>query len=74
MLDLAGQLGRIYHHADNVPALSVRKKVEGKVRSVLPAASDAAIKTAFRLPKTLRSGYEWAMRIFTLLDHELKTG
>jgi hypothetical protein len=74
MLELAIQLGRIYHHADNVPLPALRKTVEAKVRSVLPSASEDAITRAFKLPRTLRSGYGWAMRIYTLLHHELKAG
>lgn len=72
MLDLALQLGRIYHHTDGLPSAKVRNDVEQKVRSVLPAASDAAIKAKFAAAKKLTSGYRWAIRIYDLVDHEVR--
>lgn len=72
MLDLASQLGRIYHHANDLPSAKVRNDVEQKVRSMLPAASDDAVKAKFAAAKKLTSGYRWAMRIYGLLDHEIR--
>jgi hypothetical protein len=72
MLDLGLQLGRIYHHADDCPSAKVRAAVEAKVRGLLPAASDAAIKATFASASKLRDGYRWAMRIYTLVDQELR--
>ena len=72
VLDLGLQLGRMYHHADNLPAVKVRNDVKAKVEAVLPGARASAIKSRFASAKTLTSGYRWAMRIFTLLDHEIR--
>ena len=72
MLDLALQLGCIYHHTDDLPSATVQNDVEQKVRSVLPAASGDAVKAKFAAAKKLTSGYQWAMRIHGLLDHEIR--
>jgi hypothetical protein len=72
VLDLALQLGRIYHHTDNLPSAQVRESVETKARSVLPAASAPAIKSKFASARKLTAGYWWAMRIYSLVDHELR--
>jgi hypothetical protein len=72
VLELALQLGRIYHHADDLPKTNVRADVEAKVRGILPAASGPAIKAKFRPAKRLTSGYQWAMQIYSLVNHELR--
>ncbi|MCZ4109315.1 hypothetical protein O3U67_14565 [Brevundimonas diminuta] len=72
VLDLGLQLGRLYHHADDRPAKAVRKAVRAKVCSVLPQDSRATIKRKFRTARDLKSGYRWAMAIFTLLDNEIR--
>lgn len=72
VLDLSLQLGRIYHHADNLPATEIRSDVEAKVRAVLPPTSDSAIRANFASAKKLTDGYRWAMRVYTLLDRELR--
>ena len=56
------------------PTAKVRADVQNKMRAVLPAASDAAVKTKFGSTEKLTSGYGWAMRIYTLVDHELRSG
>lgn len=73
-LELGLQLGRIYHHVDDLPDASVRADVRTKVRAVLPEASDARIKAKFASARKLTSGYRWAMRIYALVDHELRFG
>lgn len=72
MLDLGLQLGRIYHHTDDRPSAKVRAAVEAKVRGLSPAASDAAIKSKFASASKLKDGYRWAMRIYTLVDQEIR--
>ena len=72
MLELALQLGRIYHHTDDLPAAKVRADVEAKVRSILPTTSDNAINAKFAAAKKLSDGYRWAMRIYALIDHEIR--
>lgn len=72
VLELALQLGRLYHHADDRPAGPVRKGVETKVRAILGPESEAAIKSKFAAASKLTSGYRWAMRIYTLVDHEIR--
>lgn len=71
-LDIGLQLGRIYHHHDDLPAAKIRKSVETKVRTVLPENSSSAIGAKFTAANKLSSGYRWAMRIYSLVDHELR--
>jgi hypothetical protein len=72
MLELAMQLGRIYHNVDDLPSKETRKQIETKVRSVLPVTCSDAITTKFAAARRLSSGYDWATRIYNLLDHELR--
>jgi hypothetical protein len=72
VLDLGLQLGRIYHHTDDLPVVAVRTSIETKMRSVLPADSAALIKSRFASAKKLTDGYRWAMQIYSLLDHEIR--
>ena len=72
MLDFSLQLGRIYQHCDDLPPTEVRAEIKAKVRSILPAASEPAIKSKFTSAKRLTSGYEWAARIYSLVNHELR--
>jgi hypothetical protein len=72
MLELALQLGRIYHLVDDRPTKETRKQIEGKVRSLLPPSSSKAITKKFASANKLSSGYEWTARIYSLLDHELR--
>jgi len=72
VLDLGLQLGRIYHHVDDVPALEVRSSVETSVRNILPPASAGFIKRRFACASKLQSGYNWAQRIYSLLNHEIR--
>lgn len=74
MLELALQLGRIYHHSDDVPTLQIQKAVLTKVRSVLPAASFSATNKAFAAARKVTIGYRWAMHIHSLLDREIRYG
>jgi hypothetical protein len=72
ILDLGLQLGRIYHHTDDLPALPLRSSVEENVRSALPASSDAAITAKFTSAAELTDGYRWALRIYGLLEREIR--
>jgi hypothetical protein len=72
MLELAAQLGRIYHHVDDLPSKQIRRQIEEKIRGLLPARSANAIKERFAAAKKVSSGYTWATRIYGLLDHELR--
>jgi hypothetical protein len=71
-LDLGLQLGRIYHHIDDLPSKQLRADVEAKVRSVLPSTSDSAVKSKFASARRLSSGYNWARRIYHLVDQEVR--
>lgn len=72
VLDLAMQLGRLYHRLDDTPDNELVASVERKVRSVLPAESVARITEKFAKASELRDGYRWAQRIYHLLDQELR--
>lgn len=71
-LDLGLQLGRIYHHVDDLPEEVLRKRVELRVRQVLGSGSDEAVIEGFAAAEKLTSGYQWAMRIFGLVDREIR--
>ncbi len=72
ILDLGVQLGRIYLHTDDLPATAIRSNVETIVRSALPTASDAAITAKFASAAELEDGYRWALRIYSLLEREIR--
>ena len=72
MLDLGLQLGRMYQHANDRPSAKTRAAIEATVRSLLPAGSDATIKSKFSSASKLTDGYRWAMRIYTLVDQKIK--
>jgi hypothetical protein len=72
ILNLGLQLGMIYHHADDVPEASVRNEVEKKVRTILPSSSNSAIIETFTSVEGLWGGYQWANRIFSLVEQELR--
>jgi len=74
VLELGLQLGRIYHHTDDLPAAKVRADLEKKIRSSLPPSSAAAIDSRFASANKLEDGYRWALRIYSLLEQEIRFG
>ena len=72
MLELALQLGRIYHNVDDLPSKQVRAQIETKVRSLLPASSSKAVRKKLSAANKVKSGFAWAMCVYNLLDHELR--
>jgi hypothetical protein len=74
VLDTAMQLGRIYHLSDDVPSVETRDLVKDKVRAVLGPASYLLVDETFEKAATVSSGYQWARRIFTLLDQVIRYG
>lgn len=71
-LDVGVELGRIYHHVDGLPAKPIRERIESKVRSILGEASVPAITDTFRRAKSVSDGFRWAMRIYGLINRELR--
>ncbi|MGC2777677.1 MAG: hypothetical protein WA418_18780, partial [Bradyrhizobium sp.] len=71
MLRLGLQLGRIYHHVDDLPEEAARADVEMKVRNVLPPASGPAIESRFLEASSLDDGYRWAMKIYSFVEREI---
>jgi hypothetical protein len=71
-LDIGLQLGRLYHHADDVPAEAVRHQVAMKIRGVLPEYGGSSIRKAFSAAKIAHSGYQWAERIYSFLNRSLR--
>ncbi len=76
ILDIALRLGRIYHHAEEMPSIAVHRQMKRDVCSVLQEQSAAAITRQFASVRKepYMSGYKWAQRIYQLLDHELRFG
>jgi len=72
VLRLGAQLGRIYHHVDDLPAENVRTEVEKKVRNTLPSASTSVIESRFLEAAALDDGYTWALKIYSLVEHEIR--
>jgi hypothetical protein len=71
-LDIGVQLGYIYHHKDNLPEPSVRESVKTKVERLLGEASKPEIHDVFNKAESLTSGFRWAMRVYNLMDRELR--
>jgi hypothetical protein len=75
VLDLGMQLGRIYHYADSIPAPSVRKDIEVKVRNIIRVpTTKSSIRKRFAKANSYTAGYGWANLVFALLDHEIRFG
>lgn len=77
ILDIALRLGRIYHHAEEIPGITAHRQMERDVRSILPKQSNASITRQFALARKQKPymfGYKWAQRIYQLLDNELRFG
>ncbi|TCU13739.1 restriction endonuclease [Rhizobium sullae] len=72
VLELSLVLGRIYQNVDDRPPPATIKSVHAKVTGVLPTASAGPIKTRFAAASKISAGYDWAQKIFGLLDHELR--
>lgn len=72
ILELAMQLGRLYHRLDDAPDDELAASVERKVRSVLPSEGGERVTEKFASASELRDGYRWAQRIYHLLDQELR--
>ena len=72
ILELAMQLGRLYHRLDDTPDDELTASVERKVRSALPVESRERITEKFASASELRDRYRWAQRIYHLLDQELR--
>lgn len=71
-LELGLQLGRVYHHSDDLPAIETRDRIETMVRSVLPAVSEDHVSKTFASAAKLDDGFRWATRIYSLVDRELR--
>lgn len=71
-LEVGLQLGRTYHHVDDLPEDSLRNRVELRVRQVLGCGSDDAVSEGFTASEKLTSGYQWAMHIKGLVDREIR--
>lgn len=71
-LDVGLQLGRIYHHVDDLPEEVLRIRVKQRVLQVLGQSCDATINEEFAAAESLTSGYQWAMRIFGLMNREIR--
>ncbi len=72
VLELSLLLGRIYHHVDDLPPPGTIKTVRDKVAGVLPPTSASTIKSRFAAANKVSAGYDWAQKIFGLLNHELR--
>lgn len=74
VLNLALQLGSLYHYADGVPDEDVRSRVQQKVRAVLPDVPEATVTQTFDDAKDAWGGYTWANRICSFVEHEIRFG
>lgn len=72
LLDLAVSLGNIYHHTDDLPRTRVIDQIKRKVRGVLIAPSDLEIDGIFSDAAAATSGFEWAPKIYTAVDREIR--
>jgi hypothetical protein len=72
VLELALQLGRMYHHADYPPSSDVELDIKAKVRKILGEAGCSHFTQAISKDKKLTSGYQWAMRAYSLLSREIR--
>lgn len=71
-LEIALQLGRIYHHCHDLPSLGTRNEVALKVRAILPSSSGKRIASKFARAKKISAGYNWARRIYALVQNEIR--
>lgn len=71
-LMVARELGRIYHQMDDCPSIATQTNVRSKVKTILGEGSEAPIATTFEEAAKVSSGYLWAMRVFSLIDREIR--
>jgi hypothetical protein len=71
-LNIGLQLGRLYHHADDVPAVAVRNEVEKKIRGLLPEHAESSIRKAFSAARNAGAGCHWAERVYSFLNRDLR--
>ena len=72
ILDLALQLGKIYHHSDDRPSQSIRNGVRRKLLTILGDAHNNSIDAIFTEADAKDSGYLWAMKLYSFLDRTLR--
>ena len=71
-LDTGLQLGRVYHHCDELPAPNVRKFVHEKVKAILSVVSEPMVEETFLKADSFDSGFKWAMMVFGLVTREIR--
>ena len=74
VLDISVRLGLIYHHADDLPTQAVRDQLKQAVSTVLPASSAARVSETFEAASNLKSGDEFARKIYGLMEQEIRYG
>lgn len=74
-LELGVQLARIYHHCEDLPAASVRKDIEVKIRSLIKTpTTGSSIKRRLNAAAKATSAYRWTNGVYGLINHELRFG
>jgi hypothetical protein len=72
VLLLGARLSRIYHHVNDCPNAEVRGEIEVALRSVLPEDSSEVISHKMERAQAASYGYNWAVEVYSLIDHELR--
>lgn len=73
-MELALQLGRIYHYIDEGPPIETRRSIERLVRRILPSDSDELITRKFKEAEDISSGHGWSLKIFNLMTQQVRLG
>lgn len=71
VLETAITLGRVYNDKLS-PTKTVAGDLRRRFRSILPDTSQQAVDAAFESAASLTHGYQWAPRIYTCLDREIR--
>lgn len=71
VLSVALQICRIYHHVDDLPTEELRTRVKVGVEQIVNS-QNMDVETVFAASENLTSGYQWATRIFNLLNREIR--
>ncbi|WP_181454335.1 MULTISPECIES: restriction endonuclease [Stenotrophomonas] len=71
-LDVGMELGRVYHHIDDFPSQHIAARIDMKLRSVIGGAAKSTLDDEFANALTLRTGYQWAQRIYVVAQREIR--
>ncbi|WP_426337002.1 hypothetical protein ACN9MY_06245 [Pseudoduganella sp. R-31] len=72
VLDVALQIGRIYHHIDELPSSSLQSQIREKMLAILGTQESITIDEAIDKATAQKTGYLWAVKMYGFLDRKIR--